>query len=236
MTHTSSQVAHVSENLAKRKAGRPRSTHLQGKALKEHVLNAAGMVYGEVGYHDCSVDKIAKAAGISRPLFYRLYDSKDQVLDILIQRTNKQLVDNTRDVTLALTDFFQILDASIDVYFRWCLENKHIVRSIYREINDLQSPAGKRYENFLYDMLNNNMARFAKVNVNTFRPELIMALTKAVEYAGNEIIQPEQDDPALIALHRDVVRRIVFASLASSEQSREVPRLETVLKPQEKES
>ena len=229
MTHTSSQITHVSQNLAKRKAGRPRSSHLQGKALKEHVLNAAGMVYGEVGYHECSVDKIAKAAGISRPLFYRLYDSKDQVLDVLIQRTNKQLVDNTREVTKPLTDFFQVLDASIDVYFRWCLENKHIVRSIYREINDLQSPAGKRYENFLFDMLNNNMVKFAKVNVNAFRPELIMALTKAVEYAGNEIIQPEQDDSALVALHRDIVRRIVFASLASNEQIEKVPELKTVL-------
>ena len=229
MTSSTQQVTHVSRSLAKRKAGRPKADQLQGKDLQEHVIKAASLVYGEVGYYECSVDKIAKAAGISRPLFYRLFESKDQILDLLVQRTNQQLEDNTRSATRDLTDFFQILDASIDTYFNWCLNNKHVVRSIYREINDLQSPAGKHYQSFLYGMLKNNLARMAKVNVNEFAPELILTLTKAVEYAGHQIIQPQDDDPELIDLHRRVVRRVVFAALATPEEVRQVPALNTVL-------
>ena len=229
MTQNSLHIEHVSQNLAKRKAGRPKANQLQGVALKEHVISAAGLVYGEFGYHECSVDKIAKAAGISRPLFYRLYESKEQILNQLVLRINKQLEELTRNATKDLNDFFQIIDASIDAYFRWCLDNKQVVRSIYREINDLQTPAGKHYQSFLYNMLHTHLIKLAQVNVNSFRPELILALTKAVEFCGNAIIQPGNDNQQTIDTHRAIARRIVFASLSSEDQASHIPELQTVL-------
>lgn len=229
MVPDSSKVKSVSHNLAKRKAGRPRSDQLQGKELKEHVLAAASLVYGKWGYHECSVDKIAKEAGISRPLFYRLFESKDQVLDILVQRCNDKLIESTKQATAELNDFFAILDASIDAYFDWCLNNKTIVTVIYREINDPLSPACKQYQNTLEIMLRNHMRNFAKTNLKPFKTELVLTLSKTVEFAGSAIIQTEPHDEELVDLYKGIARRVVFAALADDDEKAKVPPLATVL-------
>ena len=226
MTDMPQPVVSVSKDLAKRKAGRPKANHLQGNELREHIISAAALVYAEHGYHGSSVDKIAKAAGVSRPLFYRHFKSKDHVLDILIARLNQELLDeNVRAIT-PLNDLFDVLGAAIDVYFAWCLRHKAVVRSIYREINDLSSPAGQQYQRTVEAQLHNDMAKFATLDIPAFSRELITVLTKAVEYAGAQITQAEDDQQ--IEFYRAIVKRIVFSSVATDADKHRVPDIQTV--------
>lgn len=67
------------------------------EARRDHILDAAERVFGEMGYHRASVLDILAGAGIARGTFYLHFDSKRQVfddlLDAMIARLREQIVD-----------------------------------------------------------------------------------------------------------------------------------------------
>jgi len=222
-------IKKVSKSLANRKAGRPKSSQLQGDALKEHVVNAASLVYGEWGFHESSVEKIVKAAGISRPLFYRLFDNKEDIIDVVVQQKNTELIMATQVAIEPLNNIMSILDAGIDVYFKWCKKNRLVVKAIYREINDPLTPACKQYQQTIDTQLANYFYKFKQIALPPLQRELFLALTKTVEYVANETIKPGQQDKDYVEMQQNIARRIVFATLASSEEITPISPQETIL-------
>jgi len=51
---------------------------------KKAILNAALHVFSEEGYHSASISKVSKAAGVSKGLMYNYFESKVELLQILI--------------------------------------------------------------------------------------------------------------------------------------------------------
>lgn len=51
---------------------------------REHILQSALKVFAEDGYHNASISKVSKAAGISKGLMYNYFESKEQLLQTLI--------------------------------------------------------------------------------------------------------------------------------------------------------
>lgn len=51
----------------------------RGQRTQQRICDAALEVFGEVGYHQCSIDRIAKAAGCSRVSFYQYFSGKEDV-------------------------------------------------------------------------------------------------------------------------------------------------------------
>jgi AcrR family transcriptional regulator len=52
---------------------------LRGKATQQRLLGAALEVFGELGYHQTSVEAITERAGCSRPTLYQYFKSKDDL-------------------------------------------------------------------------------------------------------------------------------------------------------------
>lgn len=51
---------------------------------KKAILDAALHVFSEQGYHNTSIIEVSKKAGISKGLIYNYFDSKKELLDILL--------------------------------------------------------------------------------------------------------------------------------------------------------
>ena len=51
---------------------------------KKAILDAALHVFSEQGYHNASIIEVSKEAGISKGLIYNYFDSKEELLDILL--------------------------------------------------------------------------------------------------------------------------------------------------------
>ena len=51
---------------------------------KKAILDAALHVFSEQGYHNTSIIEVSKKAGISKGLIYNYFDSKEELLDILL--------------------------------------------------------------------------------------------------------------------------------------------------------
>ncbi len=63
----------------------------RGQRTQQRILDAALRVFGEVGYHQCSIDSITKVAGCSRVSFYQYFSSKEDVFRHLAAQVARQL-------------------------------------------------------------------------------------------------------------------------------------------------
>jgi AcrR family transcriptional regulator len=60
------------------------------------MLRAAGEAFATHGFHGSSMDEIARAAGITKPMLYRYFGSKDGLYAAYLEMTGHELVDNVR--------------------------------------------------------------------------------------------------------------------------------------------
>ena len=69
--------------------GRPLSR--KGLHTRRRLLDAAENVFGDLGYHDASIVKIAADAGVAAGTFYLYFDSKKSVFDELVRDLNSRV-------------------------------------------------------------------------------------------------------------------------------------------------
>jgi len=70
---------------------RPRAEHLGPERRRPLVLDAALKLFVQNGYPGTSMDAIAEAAGVSKPVVYDCYSSKDELFRALLEREEKRL-------------------------------------------------------------------------------------------------------------------------------------------------
>lgn len=63
----------------------------RGQRTQQRILDAALQVFGEVGYHRCSIDRITTLAGCSRVSFYQYFSSKEDVFRQLAGQVARQV-------------------------------------------------------------------------------------------------------------------------------------------------
>lgn len=105
----------------------PRTSRLPREQRRESVLEAARVVFVRVGYHPTSMDDIAEAAGVTKPVLYQHFTSKlelylavlDQAIDELLAAADKALrstADNKLRVQATMRAYFAFVDAKAGGY------------------------------------------------------------------------------------------------------------------------
>ena len=56
----------------------------KGELTRRRLLDAAGPVFAELGYHDASIVKITETAGVAQGTFYIYFENKQQVFEELM--------------------------------------------------------------------------------------------------------------------------------------------------------
>ncbi|HEY6425205.1 MAG TPA: helix-turn-helix domain-containing protein [Pseudonocardiaceae bacterium] len=72
---------------------RARAAHLGPDRRRPLILDAALEVYVERGYRDTSMQAVADAAGVTKPVVYECYPNKDALLLALLDREERRLLD-----------------------------------------------------------------------------------------------------------------------------------------------
>jgi AcrR family transcriptional regulator len=115
----------ASEKLPQRK----RAAHLGPERRRPQVLDAALELFLERGYQGTSMDAIAGAAGVSKPVVYACFPSKDELFRALLAREEQRilgeidaafagadLVDPETTLVEGFTGFLRAVAASPEVY------------------------------------------------------------------------------------------------------------------------
>ncbi|MGH3871096.1 MAG: TetR/AcrR family transcriptional regulator [Pseudonocardiaceae bacterium] len=75
------------------RSGRARAAHLGPERRRPLILDAALAVYVERGYRGTSMQAVADAAGVTKPVVYECYPNKDELLLALLDREERRLLD-----------------------------------------------------------------------------------------------------------------------------------------------
>jgi AcrR family transcriptional regulator len=64
----------------------PPTKRLSGAERREQLLDVAKQIVGEQGFHELTIEAIAKRAGITRPVIYAHFEDLDALLEAMLQR------------------------------------------------------------------------------------------------------------------------------------------------------
>jgi len=78
--------------VRRRGGGRARAAHLGPERRRPLILNAALEVYVEHGYKGTSMQAVAEAAGVTKPVVYECFANKDELLLALLDREERRLL------------------------------------------------------------------------------------------------------------------------------------------------
>lgn len=223
-----SDIKSASKSLSTRGVGRPKSGYLQGDELKEHVISAASLIYSESGYRDTSVAKIIKAAGISRPLFYRLFKSTHEVIDIIVKRANEALFEMLSTAMDEQDDIIGMMKANIDTYFEWCRNYGPVVGPIYREISDPESPAFHHRQWIVERSIKQFNYLVTKQGHQALPEVFIEGLVHVMEHIGSTTFWPKAQAESVVMQNKKIVQRILLAALAHEGLEEHIPPLSSL--------
>ena len=100
--------------------GRQRAAHLGPERRRPLVLDAARHLFVENGYRGTSMEGIAGAAGVTKPVVYRCYPNKQELFRALLEREEQRLLESVTEALptqLDPTDLEAVLTAGFTALF-----------------------------------------------------------------------------------------------------------------------
>jgi AcrR family transcriptional regulator len=114
--------------------GRARAAHLGPELRRPLVLDAALPLFARDGYEAVSMQTIADAAGVSKPVLYSCYASKEELFEELMRREERKLwhmVEDSVPAPGALGDKQDLLRYGLAALLRAVVEAPDAFRVIY---------------------------------------------------------------------------------------------------------
>ncbi len=108
------------------------------RAVREpQMLQAAGRVFARRGFHDASMDEIAGAAGISKPMLYHYFGSKEGLYFAYVDLSYREIIAAIdRAVAGAGGSPEEQLRRGARAYYRYVGEHRDAFRVLFREMGD----------------------------------------------------------------------------------------------------
>ncbi len=100
------------------------SVRLPAAARREQILAIALNVFAREGYHGSSMNDVADAAGVTKPVLYQHFDSKRELYVALLEETGQRLVDLFTDATSDATGPHDQVHRGFTAYFRWVADDQ----------------------------------------------------------------------------------------------------------------
>jgi AcrR family transcriptional regulator len=183
----------------------PSTPRLSRSARRAEIERAATRLFAERGYAATSVDHVAAAAGVSKPMLYRDFDSKRDLCVALLERYRDELVAAPlARFDPATSDWREQIAAMGDAWLGWVEENPDAARLLLAPIQG--DPEVERAQRELH-------ARQSQTQAALLR-ELAPHLDEAEAEPLGEALRASHVGVALWRLeHPDVPREVALRAL-----------------------
>src|SRR5438132_14251031 len=88
------------------------------------LLDVARDRFGEKGFNATSMDEIAEAAGVTKPVLYQHFPSKRALYVELLEETGRQLLSTLADATARADSLRERVELGFRAYFRFAVGNR----------------------------------------------------------------------------------------------------------------
>jgi AcrR family transcriptional regulator len=115
----------------------PAKKRLTAQQRRAEILASAGEVFAQRGYHQSSIDDIARTAGISKALIYEHFASKQQLYTSLLEQHAGELFGRlAAAVPQAEEGGAARLASGLDAFFAFVEERRDAWQMLFREATD----------------------------------------------------------------------------------------------------
>lgn len=99
------------------------SVRLSASARREQLIDVAVGVFARHGYHTTSMNDVAEAAGVTKPVLYQHFASKRDLYLALLDEVGRRLLDRITKATADGADGRSQTQAGFRAYFHWVSED-----------------------------------------------------------------------------------------------------------------
>jgi AcrR family transcriptional regulator len=107
------------------------TARLPAARRRRQLLDVARRVFGESGYHQTSMDALAEAAGVTKPVLYQHFGSKRDLYLEVLGDVASQLMDAVVDAARAAGTPRQQVEAGFRAYFRFVASHAGAFRLLF---------------------------------------------------------------------------------------------------------
>ena len=117
------------------------SPRLSADARREQVLDVAIDVFGRAGYYGASMNDIAEAAGVTKPVLYQHFDSKSDLYGALLDTVGERMLGAIAKATADAADGKEQTEQGFQAYFRWVSQRHDEFMLLLSAMHDAQDAA-----------------------------------------------------------------------------------------------
>ena len=104
------------------------------RAIREQqMLDSAIHVFSDLGYRSASMDTIARAAEISKPMLYLYYGSKEELFTACVTRESGRLIDSLHLAAAAEEGARRRLERVVEAFLEFVDEHADSWKVVYRQ-------------------------------------------------------------------------------------------------------
>jgi TetR/AcrR family transcriptional regulator len=185
----------------------------RASALRERILQGAAAAFGRLGYAATRVEDILAETAISRPTFYKVYDSKDAVFLALSERHHHAIRERLRDAVASSEDPIVQHERCIEAFLRWRAQLGPLGRVLDVEARAPGSRLRQHRARTLRLVLELTQAGIASIGRPPVDPTLLRALIAAAECTADELFAQGQVSERLLQRAKAIVLRIHLMAL-----------------------
>jgi AcrR family transcriptional regulator len=98
---------------------------------RQQLLEVARDVFAQRGFYATSMDEVAAAAGVTKPVLYQHFPSKRALYIELLQETGAQLLRELSQATTRATSGRERVEEGFAAYFRFVVQNRSSFRLLF---------------------------------------------------------------------------------------------------------
>ncbi len=95
------------------------SIRLPAQARREQILDVSVQVFARNGFHSTSMNDVADAAGVTKPVLYQHFDSKQDLYLALLSEVGNRLLTAIAKATAGATTGRAQTELGFGAYFQW---------------------------------------------------------------------------------------------------------------------
>ncbi len=100
------------------------SSRLPAAVRREQLLDVALGVFAREGFHGASMNEVADAAGVTKPVLYQHFSSKRELYLALLDEAGQRLFDRVSKATSAAGTPHEQVELGFGAYFAWVHEDR----------------------------------------------------------------------------------------------------------------
>lgn len=99
------------------------SVRLPASARREQILDVSVQVFARNGFHSTSMNDVAEAAGVTKPVLYQHFDSKQDLYLALLDEAGNRLRNAISKAVSGASTGKEQTERGFKAYFRWVAED-----------------------------------------------------------------------------------------------------------------